>query len=319
MQNTEDQSGGNSGQQNGQEWRETEFRSPRYFGLETWSNREILGALLDGQYRALSAVWAAFDQLDIAIDAAVKRLSGSNGRLVYIGAGTSGRLGVQDGIELTPTFGWPRERTVYLFAGGEVGLRNSQEGAEDNRETGVAAITEHKIGADDVVIGLAASGTTPYTRAAVQAARAAGALTISIANNVGAPLLGDAEIGVLLRSGPEVLSGSTRLAAGTSQKAALNLFSTTLMIGLNKVHSGYMVDMQASNEKLVQRAERMVMDITDCSLEAAQKALDEAENHTKLAILLVAGVAKPEAHLLLEIHHGNLAAALKHGSVIADK
>lgn len=295
----------------GSEWRETEFRSPQFLGLETWSNRDILGALLDGQERALGAVRGAFDQLDAAIVAAVDRLTGTNGRLVYVGAGTSGRLGVQDGIELAPTFGWPDERILYLFAGGEVGLRHSEEGAEDRADIGKAVVAENNIGPNDVMLALAASGTTPYTRAAVDAAREAGALTISFANNPGAPLLGDAEIGVLLRSGPEVLSGSTRLGAGTSQKAALNLFSTTVMIGLNKVHQGYMVDMQASNEKLVQRAERMVTDITDCSLDAARKALAEADNHTKLAVLLVGGTAKPDALHLLEIHNGNLAAALK--------
>lgn len=296
---------------NGNEWRETEFRSPRFLGLETWSNREILSALLDGQHRAINSVGNAFDQLELAVEAAVGRLTGTYGRLVYVGAGTSGRLAVQDGIELTPTFGWPAARIVNLFAGGDAGLVHSQEGAEDRADVGEATVIEHKIGVNDVVLALAASGTTPYTRAAVKAARKAGALTISFANNPGAPLLDDAEIGVLLRSGPEVLSGSTRLGAGTSQKAALNLFSTTLMIGLHKVHQGYMVDMQASNEKLVQRAERMVMDITDCSLDAAQKALGEADNHTKLAVLLVGGTAKPEALRLLEIHDGNLAAALK--------
>lgn len=293
------------------EWRETEFRSPRFEGLETWGNDEILTALLGGQHQALHAVWGALAQIEEAVVAAVARLSGSSGRLIYVGAGTSGRLAVLDGIELTPTFGWPTERIVYLFAGGEAGLRHSLEGAEDDDVRGGAVIADAKTGPDDVVLALAASGTTPYTRAAVKAAREAGALTVSFANNPGSPLLEDAEIGVLLRSGPEVLAGSTRLAAGTSQKAALNLFSTTLMIGLNKVYRGYMVDMQASNEKLVLRAERMVMEITECTLDAARKALGEADYHTKLAVLLVSDIEKSEALELLERHNGNLGAALK--------
>ena len=293
------------------EWRETEFRSPRFEGLETWSEGDILAALLGGQHQALHAVWGALPQLEKAVSAAVKRLTGSSGRLVYIGAGTSGRLAVLDGIELTPTFGWPVSRIVYLFAGGEAGLQHSRERAEDDEVQGRNSIAQADIGPNDVVLGLAASGTTPYTRAAIQAARAAGALTISFANNPDSPLISDAEFGVLLRSGPEVLAGSTRLGAGTSQKAALNLFSTTLMIGLNKVYRGYMVDMEASNDKLVLRAERMVMDITDCNLEAAQEALAEADNHTKLAVLLVSGTKKSEALELLERHNGNLGAALK--------
>lgn len=293
------------------EWRETEFRSPRFEGLDTWNNSEILSALLGGQHRALHAVWGALGPLEHAVSSAIERLANSTGRLIYIGAGTSGRLAVLDGIELTPTFGWPTDRIVYLFAGGEAGLRHSVEGAEDDEDKGRAAIAETQVGPDDVVLALAASGTTPYTRAAVQAARDAEALTISFANNPGSPLLGDTEISILLRTGPEVLAGSTRLAAGTSQKVALNLFSTALMIGLNKVHRGYMVDMQASNEKLVLRAERMVMEICDCSLEAAKTALQEAEYHTKLAILLVNKIEKSTALELLERHNGNLGAALK--------
>lgn len=297
------------------EWRETEARSARYAGLETWGTKEILTALLGGQHNALHAVWGALSQIEQAVEAAVARLMHSEGRLVYIGAGTSGRLAVLDGIELTPTFGWPTSKIVYLFAGGDAGLKHSQEGAEDRTDRGEQAISEANIGPDDVVLALAASGSTPYTRAAVAAARKAGALTISFANNPGAPLLDDAEHAVLLRTGAEVLAGSTRLAAGTSQKAALNLFSTTLMIGLNKVHNGYMVDMQASNDKLVLRAERMVMEITDCSLNEAQSALQEAEYHTKLAVLIVSGIEKNRALELLGRANGNLRDALTQSAV----
>lgn len=293
------------------EWRETETRSPRFDGLETWSNQEILAALLGGQHQALNAVWGALPQIDAAVTAAVARLTNPSGRIFYVGAGTSGRLAVLDGVELTPTFGWPTERIVYLFAGGEAGYQLSREGAEDDEEQGRKVITDADAGPDDVVLALAASGTTPFTRAAVTAARKAGALTVSFANNPGAPLLEDAEIGVLLRSGPEVLSGSTRLGAGTSQKAALNLFSTATMIGLNKVYHGQMVDMQTSNQKLVQRAVDMVGEITGCSDEVARRALSESDNHVKLAVLLVDGLKKPEAVALLKLHNGNLRTALE--------
>ncbi len=293
-----------------QEWRETELRSARYRELESWPMSEVLAALLGGQQNALHAVWGALPEIEQAVVAAVERLRHEDGRLIYAGAGTSGRLGVLDGIELIPTFGWPENRVVYLFAGGEAGLRNAEEGAEDDVDKARASIEATTVGAHDVVIGLAASGTTPYTRAALQAARQAGALTIALANNPGSPLLGDADIAVLLRSGPEVLAGSTRLAAGTSQKIALNLFSTALMIGLHKVYHGYMVDMQASNEKLVLRAERMVRELTGCDAEAARRALREADYHTKLAVLLVGGMDKQKARDVLARHQGNLGAAI---------
>ncbi len=291
--------------------RETEQREPRFAGLETWDTSKILSTLLDGQQFALNAVRDVLADIEKAATTASKRLSGDEGRIVYVGAGTSGRLAVLDGIELTPTFGWPTERLVYLFAGGDAGLTTAVEGAEDDEETARQLVAEAKLGASDVMVALAASGTTPFTRAAVKAARAAGALTIVFANNPGAPLLGDAGIGILLRSGPEVLAGSTRLGAGTAQKIALGLFSTTLMIGLNKVHNGHMVDMQATNNKLKKRARNMVADITGCAPVEATDALESTDYNIKLAVLLVSGVEQDEARERLEKHNGNLGQALK--------
>ncbi len=307
--------GSNQDAQLGQqsEWRETEFREARYNGLETWPTSQVLNALLGGQHQALNAVAAAIDEIALAVEAAVGRLTASQGRIVYVGAGTSGRLAVLDGIELTPTFGWPVERLHYLFAGGITALASAEEGAEDDAAAGRDEILAIELTANDVVLALAASGTTPYTRAAVQEARKAGALTISFANNPNSPILDDAEFGILLRTGPEVLSGSTRLGAGTSQKVSLNLFSTSLMIGLNRVHRGYMVDMQASNEKLILRAETMVKGITGCDTEQAKMALEQCDYHAKLAVLVVEGREKVSALNLLERHNGNLAAALADG------
>jgi len=292
------------------EWCETESREARYNGLETWPTSQILSTLLGGQYQALGAVAAAIPKLSLAVEAAVGRLTGTNGRIVYVGAGTSGRLAVLDGIELTPTFGWPNERLVYLFAGGAAGLDHAFDDAEDDAVAGKNEIVSANLTPDDIVIALAASGTTPYTRAAVQEAKKAGALTIGFANNPNAPMLDDAEFGILLRTGAEVLSGSTRLAAGTSQKVSLNLFSTTLMMGLNKVHRGYMVDMQANNEKLILRAQFMVRQITGCDTERAKSALKKCDYHTKLAVLVVEGCDKSLGLELLERHAGNLANAL---------
>nr|WP_108819314.1 N-acetylmuramic acid 6-phosphate etherase [Pseudovibrio sp. Alg231-02] len=296
---------------NPQEWRETEQRSSRYAGLETWGTDEVLKALLGGQMQALNAVWSALGELEAAVDAAAQRLQGTEGRLVYVGAGTSGRLGVLDGIELIPTFGWPEHRLIYGLAGGEAGLLRPQEGAEDSEEAGRAFILENNVSASDVVLGVAASGTTPFTRSAIQTARGAGALTISLANNPQSPLLADAEHEILLRTGPEVLAGSTRLSAGTSQKAALNLFSTALMVRLKKVYRGYMVDMQLTNIKLDQRAKDMVVSLTACSQEKAAAALHESGSQIKLAVLLVLGATKQQATNVLNETQGDLGESLR--------
>lgn len=290
--------------------RETEWRLDRYAGLESWAVGEALGALQEGQMRAVAALLPAMDQLTAAVTAAMEALRGGKGRLVYAGAGTSGRLALLDGTELGPTFGWPDERLVLLLAGGEAAAARAEEDAEDDEDAGREGIAKHHIGAGDVVLGVAASGTTRYTRALIMAAREAGATTIGFANNPGAPLLTDAEYGVLLRTGPEVLAGSTRLGAGTAQKAALNMFSTALMIGLKKVHLGYMVDMLPNNEKLRQRAAGMVADIAGCDPAAARAALARSGDRIKPAVMIAAGAELAEAEALLGQAEDDLGAAL---------
>lgn len=291
--------------------RETEIRDAAHDGLEERPTSDILAALLHGQKLAISAVEDAMPQLGEAVDAAASRLSDGRGRLVYVGAGTSGRLAILDGVELVPTFGWPRSRLVFLLAGGMEAMTASVEGAEDDASAGLAEITQTGIEERDVVIGLAASGGTPYTRAAIMAARDLGAMTVSFANNPGAPLLNDAEFGILLRTGPEVLAGSTRLAAGTSQKAALNLFSTALMARLHKIHRGYMVDMLPSNTKLLERAETMLCAITDVDAATARASLEQTNNRIKPAVLVSLGATVSQAEALLSGHNGNLTAARK--------
>jgi N-acetylmuramic acid 6-phosphate etherase len=285
---------------------DTERRLERYRAADQWPTEEALGAMLESQLGALCAVRQALPALGTAVRAAADRLRPGDGRLVYVGAGASGRLAVQDGVELWPTFGWPHERLLYLIAGGEEALVRSREGAEDDAAAGRGLIGEHRIGAADVVVGLAASGTTAFTRAAIVEARGRGALTISMANNPGAPLLAEAEHGVLLASGPEFLAGSTRMAAGTAQKIALNLFSTQTMTELGRVFDGLMVNVVASNAKLVERGRRMVEAITGCDPEAARDAHAAAGHDVKLAVLLVDGLSLDEARACLAQAAGNL-------------
>lgn len=285
---------------------QTERRLERFRSADRWSLDEGLAAMLDHQLGALFGVRQALPALGAAVEAAAERLRDGGGRLVYAGAGASGRLAVQDGVELFPTFGWPHERLLYLIAGGEAALVQSREGAEDDADAGRDEIERHGIGQSDVVVGLAASGTTAYTRAAIVSAGARGALTIGMANNPGAPLLTEARHGVLLDSGPEFLAGSTRMTAGTAQKIALNLFSTQLMTVLGRIYDGLMVNVVASNAKLVERGRNMVQTITGCSTHAAKAAHDEAGHDVKLAVLLIDGLSLVEARQCLAAAGGNL-------------
>ena len=287
----------------------TEGIDPRYAELDSWPTAQIVTAMYEGQLAAAAAVQAALPAIARAVDDAAQSLA-RGGRLVYVGAGTSGRIGVQDGAELTPTFNWPQERVVFLMAGGTEALLRSVEGAEDSEADGVRAIADAKIGRDDVVIGIAASGATPYTLGALRAAHDAGAVTIGIANNPGAPLLGIAKHSILVPSGSEAIAGSTRMKAGTTQKIVLNLFSTAVMVKLGRVFCGLMVHMQATNAKLRQRAKAIVSGISGCTRTDATRHLAAANGDVKLAVLLALGLNADEAGKALERHNGNLRAAI---------
>ncbi len=284
----------------------TEDVALRYRGLDTWPSSEILEALLERNFSALAAVRAALGALERAAEGAAARLRAGPGRLVYAGAGTSGRLAVLDAVELAPTFGWPNERLLYLLAGGEGALVRSAEAAEDEAEAGRRRVIEAGVGPDDVFVGVAASGRTPFTVAALEAARERGAFTVGLANNPNTPLLLGAEVGVLLETGPEVVAGSTRLAAGTAQKVALNLFSTLLMIRLGRVYSNLMVGVQATNAKLTRRAAGIVAEISGRRPEEAERALERAGGDPRLAVLLLKGHAPDEARAALEAAGGSL-------------
>lgn len=288
---------------------DTERSSSEYRELDTWSAAEILAALVDSNRRAAEAVAAAQPALEAAA-ALLKSCLERGGRLVYVGAGTSGRLALQDAAELPPTFGF--SNTLVLLAGGQEAGSTAREGAEDEAETALAEVQAAGIGADDAVIGLAASGNTPYTVAAVTEARRLGAATIGIANNPGAALLEVAEVPVLLATGPEVLAGSTRLAAGTAQKIALNALSTTVLVQLGGAYLNLMVGMQASNSKLRQRAAGIVAAATGLDVAAAADALEAAGGDMRVAIVSVnAGVAAEEARSALEAHGNSVRRALE--------
>lgn len=274
--------------------RSTERIDPRFAEIDGWPTDVAVEAMAEGQLAAAAAVRAEAAAIAAAADAAAARLGGS-GRLAFAGAGTSGRIAVQDGVELGPTYGWGEERTVYLLAGGMAALARSAEGAEDDADAARAAVAGAGLGASDVLVGVAASGRTPYTIAAVQAAREAGALTIGIANNAGAPLLAAADHPLLLDTGSEAVAGSTRMKAGTAQKIALNLLTTAIMLRLGRVHRGRMVDMVVSNAKLLERARAMVAELAGVDPSRAGEALKAAGNDIKRAVLIARGLTPDDA------------------------
>ena len=290
----------------------TERINERFADLETWPSLDLVRAFHEDQLAAIAAVGPALPAIAKAADAAAARLA-DTGRLIYVGAGTSGRIGVQDGVELTPTFNWPQERLLFILAGGEDAVLQSVEGAEDSADDGQWNILKAGVNACDVVIGLAASGATPFTVAAIKYAALLGALTIGVANNRDAPLLAACAHPILIETGAEAIAGSTRMKAGTAQKVFCNLFSTLVMVRLGRVYRGLMVDMRASNEKLRRRAVQMVARLTDCDPAQAETALDQAEGDVKLAVMIASGFAPAQAQDALSRHSGDLRAALALG------
>lgn len=289
----------------------TESFDSRYQALDTRDSREIAALIVDAQRRGVEAVRDQANTIAAAADAAANRLREHiSGRLVYAGAGTSARLGVQDGVELTPTFGWPNERMVFAIAGGLAALTRSIEGAEDDRAAAAAFVEDNGVNATDVCIAISASGSTPFTCSFCVAARQRGALTIGVANNADAPLLQAAEYPVHIASGAEPVAGSTRMTAGTTQKIVLNLLSTLIMIRLGHVYDGLMVDVIATNEKLVVRSREMVCHITGVDNPTAERALQAAGGHVKLAVLIAGGLSATDGRALLDRHAGDLRAAL---------
>jgi N-acetylmuramic acid 6-phosphate etherase len=288
----------------------TESASSRFATLEDWSSTDLVTGILEGQYSAISAVQAATPALVEAIDRGAERLA-RGGRLIYLGAGTSGRIATQDGAELPPTFNWPYERAITLMAGGQGAVFHAVEGAEDKESLAVEALDGINVAENDVVIALAASGRTPYAIGGLVHARKLGALTVGIFNNRGGRLGDVAEIPVLIDTGAEILAGSTRMKAGTAQKAALNCISTGVMIRLGFVYRGLMVEMKPTNTKLQDRAVKMVATLTDTDYATAQTALTAAGGVIKLAtVMLLKGLDRPAAEAALAKAGGNLRTTL---------
>jgi N-acetylmuramic acid 6-phosphate etherase len=287
----------------------TETFDPRYRGLDTWNDTEILGAFLDGQARAIAAVKPALPAIAAAARDIAARIE-PHGRIVYAGAGSSGRQAALDGMELGATFSWPAERIAFVLAEGTALDPGAKGSDEDDTAHARAAIADLKPGAADCVIAVAASGTTPFTLVVAEMAKAAGALVVAIANNPSAPLFQHADHTILLDTGPEVIAGSTRMIAGTAHKATLGLLSSLVMTRLGHVHDGLMVSMRTDCAKLEVRAARIVAEIAGSSLEKAAAALAECGGRIKPAVLVLRGATVPEADALLARAGGKLRVAL---------
>ncbi len=289
--------------------KDTEKKETIYGNIETWETHKLLEELLQSQTKSFNAVKNALNEIELAVSSSLKKIKKRNSKIVYVGAGTSGRIGALDGVELIPTFGWPNDRVQFCFSGDDP--FKATEGSEDSEELAVEHFNNKNINQDDVVIGLAASGSTKYTLKIIELSRNMGALTIGISNNKNSLLLNVAEMKICLETGSEFLAGSTRLAAGTSQKIALNLFSTSLMIKLNRVYKGFMIDVVASNEKLKKRSQYILSEITGCSEEAAIKFLKQTNYNIRLSLMLFHNYTIEDAQKILKENDNDLHKILK--------
>ena len=289
----------------------TERRNPASAHIDSCTTLEMVTIMQQEDSKIASAIEKILPEIARAIDATSQRLE-NGGRLFYLGAGTSGRLGILDASECPPTYGTDPELVQGLIAGGIPAIFRAQEGAEDNPGLAVHDLKEHGFSAKDVLVGIAASGRTPYVIGGLKYARELGALTIALACSEHAKIAALADIALTPVTGPEVVTGSTRMKAGTAQKLVLNMLSTGTMIKLGKVYGNLMVDVKASNKKLEERAIRIVMEGSGCERTEAEKALKGADGHAKLAILMVvADVSASEGKALLERTSGHLAAAIR--------
>lgn len=268
----------------------TEGRNPRSFGLDKMTPLELVQLMNEEEQSVLRAMDRAAEPLAQAAAKAAETFQ-AGGRIVYVGAGTSGRMAVMDAAEMPPTFGIEPDRFVAVVAGGQAAQGQAVEDAEDSEHAAIAALNELEVGRGDIVIGIAASGRTPYVVAAVRHAGQKGIWTCGISNNPNTPLLKEAALGVLLDTGPEVLTGSTRLKAGTSQKLALNRISTAAMVLSGKVIENLMVDVKAKNQKLKERCVRIVRELTTATEEEAWHALEKSDWNVRTVLESLRGVA----------------------------
>ena len=289
----------------------TEQRNPNSMQVDSLSALEIVQLMNQEDKQVPSAIEKCLPQIAQAVECIVAAFQ-QGGRLVYIGAGTSGRLGVLDASECPPTFGVLPEMVKGIIAGGERALRHPIEGAEDSKAQAVADLQTIQFSSKDVLVGIAASGRTPYVIGALEYAKSLGSVTVSIASNPNSAMANIVDIAIDTVVGPEVLTGSSRLKSGTAQKLVLNMLTTASMILMGKCYQNLMVDVQASNEKLKARAIRIVMQATDCDKALAEETLKQADQNAKLAIMMIlSGLDRAQAEALLEKHHGKLQLALK--------
>ncbi|UUX35007.1 N-acetylmuramic acid 6-phosphate etherase [Fundicoccus culcitae] len=282
----------------------TEQRNPDTMHLDQMSVEEMLRIMNQEDRKVPLAIEAALPQIAEVVEKIIASFN-QGGRLIYQGAGTSGRLGVLDAAECVPTFGVSPDLVVGLIAGGDKAMTVAVEGAEDSVELGADDLRNLNLTAQDVVVGIAASGRTPYVIGGLEYANSIGATTASIACNLEAEISRYSQYPIEVNCGPEVLTGSTRLKAGTAQKLILNMLSTASMVGIGKVYQNLMVDVQATNLKLEERSKRIIMEATECSYEQAQEALALADNKVKLAIvMLLTGLKREEAEARLEASKG---------------
>ena len=289
----------------------TEQRNPRTMNLDKLSIQEMLQLMNEEDAKVADAIKTALPEIEKAVATITESLK-TGGRLIYMGAGTSGRLGVLDAAECVPTFGVSPDVVVGLIAGGERAMTQAVEGAEDSRELGQEDLENLKLTAADTVVGIAASGWTPYVIGGLLYAKKVGAATVTIACNLDSEISKYSQIAIEADAGPEVLTGSTRLKAGTSQKLILNMLSTCSMVGVGKVYQNLMVDVQPTNEKLEERSKRIIMEATECSYQEATHAFEAADNQVKLAIvMLLTDSEKEEAQARLERTQGFIHQAVK--------
>lgn len=282
----------------------TETRNPASGEIDQLPTLEMLRVINQEDQQVALAVSQLLPEITHAVDAIAAAFD-KGGRLVYIGAGTSGRLGILDASECPPTYGVSAEQVIGLIAGGHKAILQAVENAEDDAELGAQDLKNIQFCADDVLVGIAASGRTPYVLGAMAHARAVGATVCSISCNPGSPLAKAADISMVAVVGPEIVTGSSRMKAGTAQKLILNMLSTGAMIRTGKVYGNLMVDVEATNAKLVERQKRIVMEATDCDRATAERALTEADNHCKTAIVMIlAGLSADEARTRLQSSNG---------------
>ncbi|MFZ7131768.1 MAG: N-acetylmuramic acid 6-phosphate etherase [Eubacteriales bacterium] len=288
----------------------TENRNPRTMNLDIMSTMELLQIMNEEDKKVIDTIKDALPQIERSIHLVIRALN-QKGRLIYMGAGTSGRLGILDAVECVPTFSTVDE-VIGIIAGGEKAFVKAIEGAEDSEELAAKDLDELNICENDVVVAIAASGRTPYAIGALKYAKKNNAQCISLTCNKNTILSKYADVAIEVDAGSEVLTGSTRLKAGTCQKIILNMISTASMVGIGKVYGNLMVDMKATNQKLVERAKRIVMESTGCDIDTAARTLEITDYNSKVAIVMIlTGITKEKALIRIEANHGFIRKCIK--------